>query len=170
MLLLPLIRWSASTNLKCGACKTEGSLCNWMELQCIRVILVGFYIGERTSVSTAPYLITLSKALSVDLFINGEYFSNNSLSSWSIKCRDSAYLTIISWLWWVIAKRWMVAFTENLNSRGQLYCPTMTISTFLYQNWAHWYRQEPQTDLGQWVPALGRSNNYWKDLEGQHLC
>jgi len=93
---LLLIRRSASTNLECGAYNTEGSLCDWMELKGVSAVLVGFHIGERTSANAAPYLINLSKVLSIDGFINGEYFSNNPSSSWSVERRNPAYSTIIS--------------------------------------------------------------------------
>jgi len=69
-----------------------------MELKGVSVVLVGFHIGERTSANAAPVLITISKVLSVDPLINGEYFSNNPSSSWSVERRDSAYSTILSWL------------------------------------------------------------------------
>ena len=48
-------------------------------------------MGELTSAKISPYLITLSKALSVDLAITGEYSFNSSSSSWRDDCRDSAY-------------------------------------------------------------------------------
>jgi len=60
---------------------------------------------ELTSANAAPYLKTFSKALSVDLFITGEYFFSSSLRSWSDKRRDSAYAATISRLLWAVANR-----------------------------------------------------------------
>ena len=53
-------------------------------------------MGELTSDNTTPYLITVSKALSVDLFISGEYSFSNPSSVWSKERRDPAYVNIIS--------------------------------------------------------------------------
>ena len=48
-----------------------------------------------TSAKTAPYLMALSTTLSVDASITGECPFNNSSSSLSNECRDSAYADII---------------------------------------------------------------------------
>ena len=53
-------------------------------------------MDELTCDNATPYLITLSKALSVDPFISGEYSSNNPSSLWSDERRDSAYTAMIS--------------------------------------------------------------------------
>ena len=61
--------------------------------------VAGFHIGELTSENATPYLITFSKALFVDLFIRGEYLSNNPSSLWSVERTESAYASIsIGWL------------------------------------------------------------------------
>jgi len=56
-------------------------------------------MGEPTSANTPPYLITVSKALSVDPFINGEYSFNNPSSSWSDERRDTPYANISRRAW-----------------------------------------------------------------------
>lgn len=84
-----------NTYLKRDSGNTEGSLCDWVELKG-RQLLAGFHIGDLTSANAAPYRITLSKALSVDSFIKGEYFSNNPSSSWSNERKYSAYANLIS--------------------------------------------------------------------------
>jgi hypothetical protein len=43
-------------------------------------ILLGLRWGELTSDNAAPYFIILSKALSVEVFISGEYPFNSSSS------------------------------------------------------------------------------------------
>jgi hypothetical protein len=53
---------------------------------------------ERTSANPDPYLIIVSKAVSVNAFISGEYSFNNLSSSWSVERRDSAYANVSSWL------------------------------------------------------------------------
>jgi hypothetical protein len=55
---------------------------------------------EQTLVNADPYLIIVSKAVSVDAFISGEYSFNNLSSSWSVERRDSAYANMSSWLGW----------------------------------------------------------------------
>ena len=52
-----------------------------------------FYMhaGQLTSAKTAPYLIALSTAFSVDPLIIGENLSSNPSSSWSDKRRASTY-------------------------------------------------------------------------------
>ena len=42
--------------------------------------------------------MAVSKPLSVDALISGEYFLSNPSSSWSDERNDSAYSNIISWL------------------------------------------------------------------------
>jgi hypothetical protein len=69
----------ARTNLKRDFGNAEDSLCNWIELKCVNVWL-GVHLGELTSANTAPYLITLSTPLSIDLLISGEYSFNDSSS------------------------------------------------------------------------------------------
>ena len=55
----------------------------------------GFHQAGLTSANAAPYLITVSQALSVDPLISGEYFSNRPSSSWSDERRDFAYTVVI---------------------------------------------------------------------------
>ncbi len=61
-------------------------------------------MGELTPANTDLYLIPFSMALSIDPLIIGEYPFNNSLSLWSNKHRDSAYVTIISQFGWGVAR------------------------------------------------------------------
>ena len=56
------------------------------------------HYGRPTSANTAPYLMAVSKALSVDALISGEYFFSNPSSSRSDERSDSAYRNSISWL------------------------------------------------------------------------
>jgi hypothetical protein len=107
----------ASTNPERDLGHAEDNLC---DVICLKELLTAcwFWLEELTSAITAPHAITFSKALSVDLFISGEYFLNNSSSSWSDECRDSAY-TDIGQLRWTVAKRQTVAFAENCNSRKE---------------------------------------------------
>jgi hypothetical protein len=57
-----------------------------------------FYVeaGGLTSAKTAPYLIALSKHLSIDSPVSGVYPSSNPSSSWSDERRASAYADSIT--------------------------------------------------------------------------
>ena len=52
--------------------------------------MMAFSMKELTSANTAPYRITVFKALSVDSVISGEYSTSNPSSLWSKERRDSA--------------------------------------------------------------------------------
>ncbi len=57
-----------------------------------------FYVdaGELTSAKTAPYLIALSTAFSIDPLIIGACSFNNPLSFWSDKQRASTYAKLLA--------------------------------------------------------------------------
>ena len=55
-------------------------------------------MGELTSDNTAPYLILLSIALSVESPIRVEYSFNKPSRLWSDGGRDPGYANVISWL------------------------------------------------------------------------
>jgi hypothetical protein len=55
----------ASTNLKRNVGNSEDSLCDWVQLLGVNALLLS-RLETRTSANTAPYLIALSTALSVD--------------------------------------------------------------------------------------------------------
>jgi len=77
-----------STNLKRDAGNTEGSLGKCSTRRCQR--LAGFHSVELTSAKRAPYLITLSTALSIDMLLSVEYSSN--------KLRVCEVTNVTSWL------------------------------------------------------------------------
>ena len=61
--------------------------------------------------------MAVSKALSVDPLISGEYVSNKPSSSWSEERRDFAYADIISYLQAAVVKRRTVVVGDRRNSR-----------------------------------------------------
>ena len=85
----------ASTNLKRDRGNTEDSLRNWIQLSGVNFLSLHVEFGQTTSANTAPYLIALSTAFSVDSLIIGEYSSSNPSSCWSDERRASAYAHII---------------------------------------------------------------------------
>jgi hypothetical protein len=94
-----------------------------------------FYVevGGLTSAKTLPYLIALSKHLSIVSLISGVYPSSNPSSSWSDERRASAYADSISWRKWAVANVRTVSFAENCNSRVILYFPMPIASVSLCQ-------------------------------------
>ena len=73
---------------------------------------------------------TFSNTFSVDLPVSGEYFSNNTLSSWSDERRDAAYVNLLR----CAGANWRtVALVEYRNSREQRTFLTVRTSAFLYQ-------------------------------------
>ena len=96
LLLPPICRWRAQTsNVTLVTPKTAFAIgFNYQML-----ILCSFYVevGRPTSAKTAPYLIALSTAFSIDPLIRGEYPSSNPSSSWSDERRASTYVKIIIW-------------------------------------------------------------------------
>ena len=98
-----------STNLNSDAGESEGSLCNWIKLKGVNVLLVPNDMGEPTSANrapndmgeptsanTAPNLILPSITLSVAPVISGEYSFNKFSSLWSDARRGSAYGAILA--------------------------------------------------------------------------
>jgi len=132
-----LIRQQRATNLERDTSKTKKSLCNWIQLEGVNVLLVS--ICGPTSARAAPYLMALSTTLSVGPSIIGEYPSNNLSSSLSDERIDSAYSNIISWLRSGIARRRTVAFAENRKVRAQRCSPTSTTSVLMRQISADWF-------------------------------
>ena len=88
-LLIPLIsRWRAQTsNVTLATPKTAFAIgFNYqVSMPCSSYVDV----GRPTSAKTAPYLIALSTAFSVDPPMSGEYPSSNPSSSWSDERRAS---------------------------------------------------------------------------------
>ena len=60
-----------STNLKRDAGNSKDGLRDWIQLHAVNVLLMSIR-GKLTSANTAPYLMTLSTALSVDPLMSGE--------------------------------------------------------------------------------------------------
>ena len=85
-----------STNLNSDAGESEDSLCNWIKLKGVNVLLVPNDMGEPTSANTAPNLIFLSITLSVVPVISGEYSFNKISSLWSDARRASACGVILA--------------------------------------------------------------------------
>ena len=121
---------AASTNLKRDSSETKKSLCDWIQLEGVNVLLVS--VCGLTSAKAAPYLMALSTTLSVGPSIIGGYPSNNPSSSLSDERIDSACSNIISWLRSGVA----VAFAENRKFRAQRCSPTSTTSVLLRQRTA----------------------------------
>ena len=86
----------AITHLKRDASNTKYSFCNWIQLIVVNVLLVLCGRGQLTSAKTAPYLIALSTALSIDPLIIGACFSSNPSSSRSDKRRASSYAKLVA--------------------------------------------------------------------------
>jgi len=126
-----LIRQQRATHLERDTSKTKKSLCDWIQLEGVNVLLVS--VCGLTSAKTAPILMALSTALSVGPSIIGEYPSNNPSSSLSDERIDSACSNAISRLRLGIARRRTVAFAENRKFKAQRCSPTSTTSVFLCQ-------------------------------------
>ena len=120
----------ARTYLKRDASNTEDSLCNWVQLGGVIALLVLYGLGQLTSANTAPYLIALSIALSIDPLIIGAYSSSNPSSSWSDKRMASTYAKLLTGEdgYW---QRRTVSFAENHTPRDPLRFP-MTIASVLF--------------------------------------
>ena len=72
-------------------------------------------MGELTSENTAPYLILLPIALSVDSLISVEYSFDKPSRLWSDGGRDPGYENVISWLRCGVAMIRTVMRAENRN-------------------------------------------------------
>ena len=130
-------RQQRATNLERDTSKTKKSLCDWIQLGSVNIVLVS--VCELTSAKTAPYLMALSTTLSIGPSIIGEYPSNNPSSSLSDDRIDSACSRIISWLRSGVARRRTVAFAENRKLRAQRCPPTSTTSVLLRQIPEDWF-------------------------------
>src|SRR5882757_1179594 len=96
--------------------------------------------GGLTSANTAPYLITVPTALSVDSLISGEYSTSKPSRLWSDERRDSACTIVINCAGWAATNRQTVVGTENRTSRDQRYFPTSITSVVLIsQKRTNWW-------------------------------
>ena len=94
--LPPVVMPGTRTYLKRDAGNAKDSLRNWVQLVIVNALIVLYGCGIKTSAKTAPYLIALSTAFSIDpLIIGGSSFSSPS-SSRSDKRRASAYATLVA--------------------------------------------------------------------------
>ena len=120
------------TYLKRDVGNTEDSLCNWVQLGGVRALLVLCGLEQLTSANTAPYLIALSTAFSIDPLIIGAYSSSNPSSSWSDKRRASTYAKLLAGEdgYW---QRRTVSFAENRTPRDPLHFPMTTASVLFNQ-------------------------------------